>query len=133
MDPEGPPCPTGNRGSLQQYCSIGALARLSPLDPAELDSRAAAGDPEARAVWERYGQRLGQGLSSLLYVLSPRLVLIGGGLSAAIDHFLPAVWREVEQRVLPESREGLVIRRCALGNGAGRLGAARLALERFGG
>jgi glucokinase len=68
----------------------------------------------------------------LLYVLSPRLVLIGGGLSAAIDHFLPAVWREVEQRVLPECREQLVIRRCALGNGAGRLGAARLALERFG-
>jgi len=132
VDPEGPACPTGNRGSLQQYCSIGALAQLSPLDPAELDRRATAGDREALAVWERYGQRLGQGLSSLLYVLSPRLVLIGGGLSAAIDHFLPAVWREVEQRVLPECREELVIRRCALGNGAGRLGAARLALERFG-
>jgi glucokinase len=103
------------------------------LDPAELDRRASDGDAEARSIWERYGQRLGQGLSSLLYVLSPRLVLLGGGLSAAIDHFLPAVWREVEQRVLQESREGLVIRRCALGNGAGRLGAARLALERFGG
>jgi glucokinase len=133
VDPEGPPCHSGNRGSLEQYCSIGALAQLSPLDPAELDRRASAGDAEARSIWERYGQRLGQGLSSLLYVLSPRLVLLGGGLSAAIDHFLPAVWREVEQRVLPESREGLVIRRCALGNGAGRLGAARLALERFGG
>jgi glucokinase len=133
VDPEGPPCHSGNRGSLEQYCSIGALAQLSSLDPAELDRRASAGDAEARSVWERYGQRLGQGLSSLLYVLSPRLVLLGGGLSAAIDHFLPAVWREVEQRVLPESREGLVIRRCALGNGAGRLGAARLALERIGG
>jgi glucokinase len=132
VDPEGPVCHSGNRGSLEQYCSIGALAQLSPLDPAELDRRAAAGDPAALAVWEQYGRRLGQGLSSLLYVLSPRLVLIGGGLSAAIDHFLPAVWREVEQRVLPECREQLVIRRCALGNGAGRLGAARLALERFG-
>ena len=132
VDPEGPPCHSGNRGSLEQYCSIAGLGRLSPLDPAELCRRAAAGDGEAMAVWEQYGQRLGQGLTSLLYVLSPRLVLIGGGLSAAIDHFLPALWREVEQRVLPESRDGLVIRRCALGNGAGRLGAARLALERFG-
>jgi glucokinase len=132
VDPEGPPCHSGNRGSLEQYCSIAGLVRLSPLDPAELCRRAAAGDGEAMAVWEQYGQRLGQGLTSLLYVLSPRLVLIGGGLSAAIDHFLPALWREVEQRVLPESRDGLVIRRCALGNGAGRLGAARLALERFG-
>jgi glucokinase len=132
VDPEGPPCHSGNQGSLEQYCSIAGLGRLSPLDPAELCRRAAAGDGEAMAVWEQYGRRLGQGLTSLLYVLSPRLVLIGGGLSAAIDHFLPALWREVEQRVLPESRNGLVIRRCALGNGAGRLGAARLALERFG-
>lgn len=62
-------------------------------------------------------------------MLTPELVLIGGGLSAASDHILPAVWREVEQRVLPESRQGLEIRRCALGNGAGRLGAVRLALD----
>jgi glucokinase len=33
--------------------------------------------------------------------------------------------------VLLPSREGLEIRRCALGNGAGRLGAARLALDRL--
>ena len=74
---------------------------------------------------------LGQGLSSLLYVLTPELVLIGGGLSGASDYFLPAVWQEVEQRVQAASREGLTIRRCSLGNGAGRLGAARLALQRL--
>lgn len=129
VDPEGPPCHSGNRGSLEQYCSITGLGRLSPLDPAELDRRASAGDAEALAVWARYGRWLGIGLSSLLYVLTPELVLIGGGLSAASDHFLPAVWREVEERVLPVSRNGLEIRRCALGNGAGRLGAVRLALE----
>jgi len=83
-------------------------------------------------VWQAYGRLLGVGLSSLLYVLTPELVLIGGGLSAASHHFLPAVWRQVEQRVLEVSREGLVIRRCALGNGAGRLGAVRLALDRLG-
>ncbi|MFN4867262.1 MAG: ROK family protein, partial [Cyanobium sp.] len=60
-------------------------------------------------------------------------VLIGGGLSAASHHFLPAAWEEVERRVLAVSREGLRIERCALGNGAGRLGAARLALERLDG
>lgn len=133
VDPEGPPCRSGNRGSLEQFCSIGGLARLSPLDPRELCRRADAGDSEALAVWQAYGRLLGVGLSSLLYVLTPELVLIGGGLSAASHHFLPAVWREVEERVLAVSREGLVIRRCALGNGAGRLGAVRLALDRLGG
>jgi len=132
VDPDGPPCRSGNRGSLEQFCSIGGLARLSPLDPRELCRRADAGDTEALAVWEAYGRPLGVGLSSLLYVLTPELVLIGGGLSAASHHFLPAVWREVEERVLAVSREGLAIRRCALGNGAGRLGAVRLALDRLG-
>ena len=132
VDPEGPPCNSGNRGSLEQFCSIAGLGRLSPLDPRELCRRADAGDAEALAVWQAYGRWLGIGLSSLVYVLTPRLVLIGGGLSAATAHFLPAAWAELEQRVQAESRAGLELRCAALGNGAGRLGAARLALDRLG-
>ncbi|WP_398318963.1 ROK family protein [Vulcanococcus sp.] len=132
VDPEGPPCNSGNRGSLEQFCSIAGLGRLSPLDPRELCRRADAGDAEALAVWQAYGRWLGIGLSSLVYVLTPRLVLIGGGLSAASAHFLPAAWAELEQRVQAESRAGLELRCAALGNGAGRLGAARLALDRLG-
>ncbi|MFM7314831.1 MAG: ROK family protein [Cyanobium sp.] len=132
LDPAGPPCRSGNRGSLEQHCSISGLERLSPLAPRELSRLAADGDAEALAVWERYGQLLGIGLSSLIYVLTPQRVLIGGGLSAAFPHFLPALRRELEERVLAVSREGLEILPCALGNGAGRLGAARLALLRLG-
>ncbi len=131
VDPAGPACNSGNRGSLESFCSIKGLARLSPLPPLQLRQRAEAGDPEALAVWQAYGRLLGLGISSLLYLFTPELVLLGGGLSAASPLFLPAVWAEVEQRVLAVSREGLRIERCALGNGAGRLGAARLALERL--
>ena len=133
VDPDGPACNSGNRGSLEQFCSIAGLARLSPLSPQELLQRADAGDRDAQAVWQAYGRWLGIGLSSLLYVLTPELVLIGGGLSAASAHFLPAVWQEVERRVLWPSREGLRITPCALGNGAGRLGAAWLARQRLSG
>ncbi|NQV11303.1 MAG: ROK family protein [Cyanobacteria bacterium] len=132
LDPAGPACNSGNRGSLEQYCSISGLGRLSPLDPAELCRHADAGEGEALAIWAEYGRLLGVGISSLIYVLTPELVLLGGGLSGASHHFLPALWREVEQRVLPESRQGLQICRCALGNGAGRLGAAKLARDRLG-
>ena len=131
VDPEGPPCNSGNRGSLEQHCSIAGLRRLMDRDPQTLDQLARAGDPEALAAWRDYGRWLGVGLSSLIYVLTPQLVLIGGGLSAASDHFLPSALAEVEQRVQAESRRGLIIRRAQLGNGAGRLGAARLALERL--
>ncbi|MCP9882552.1 ROK family protein [Cyanobium sp. Alchichica 3B3-8F6] len=132
IDPDGPACNSGNRGSLEAFCSRRGFDRLSSVDPAELCRRADAGDADALAVWQSYGRLLGIGVSSLLYVFTPELVLIGGGLSGASAHVLPAVWSEVEQRVQAVSREGLTIRRCSLGNGAGRLGAARLALERLG-
>ena len=133
VDPEGPACNSGNRGSLEQFASIGALRRLSEREPREMGRAAAAGDPEALAVWDRYGSSLGVGITSLVYMFTPQLVLLGGGLAGAAPHFLPALRREVESRVQAVSREGLRIEACALGNGAGRLGAARLALQRLGG
>jgi glucokinase len=132
LDPEGPPCNSGNRGSLESFCSIRGLGRLSPLPPDELNRRADAGDAEALAVWQRYGARLGHGISSLVYLFTPELVLVGGGLGGASRHFLPAVWEQVTTRVQPTSRDGLRIAPAALGNGAGRLGAALLAAQRLG-
>ena len=125
----GAACNSGNRGSLESVCSLAGLARLSEREPRQLVAAAAAGEPEALEVWRRYGVRLGQGLSSLIYLFTPELVLIGGGLSAACPYLLPAAQAEVERRVLPVSREGLRICRAALGNGAGALGAARLAFD----
>ena len=133
VQPDGPACNSGNHGSLEQYASIAALRRLCDREPLQLSALADAGDSEAIAIWSRYGSRLGVGVASLVYLFTPQLVLLGGGLSGAIHHFLPAVQDEVDARVQEVSREGLKILPCALGNGAGRLGAARLALQRLGG
>ena len=129
--PDGPDCNSGNRGSLEQFASITGLKRLSGAEPSSLAMAASAGDCQAQAHWEHYGQLLGTGISSLVYMFTPQLVLVGGGLAGASEHFLPAVRREVSTRVQAVSREGLQIKACALGNGAGRLGAARLAIERL--
>jgi len=133
VQPDGPACNSGNHGSLEQYASIAALRRLCDREPLQLSALADAGDPEAIAVWSKYGSRLGVGVASLVYLFTPQLVLLGGGLAGAFHHFLPAVQDEVHARVQEVSREGLRILPCALGNGAGRLGAARLALQRLGG
>ena len=129
--PEGPACNSGNRGSLEQFASITGLQRLGADDPAALAAAASRGDQEALAIWDRYGELLGTGISSLVYLFTPQLVLLGGGLAGASAHFLPAVRREVMSRVQAISREGLQIKACALGNGAGRLGASRLAVQRL--
>jgi glucokinase len=92
---------------------------------------AATGDQSALAAWHRYGALLGCGISSLIYCFTPQRLLIGGGLSAAFPYFAPALKAEVQRRVLAPSREGLAILPAALGNGAGRLGAARLALNKL--
>ena len=131
LNPEGPDCNSGNQGSLEQFASISGLGRLSAEDPAVLAEAASRGDAEALTIWREYGRLLGIGITSLVYVFTPQLVLVGGGLAGASAHFLPAVRQEVAQRVQAVSREGLCIEACALGNGAGRLGAARLALQRL--
>ena len=131
LDPSGPPCNSGNHGSLEQHCSIAALKRLSGLEPAALAERAAQQEQTALAHWQTYGRHLGMGIASLAYLFTPERVLLGGGIAGALPYFRPALEQELQQRLLPVFRQDMVILPCALGNGAGRAGAARLALDRL--
>ncbi|MBE7380906.1 MAG: ROK family protein [Leptolyngbya sp. SIO1E4] len=131
LDPQGPPCNSGNSGSLEQHCSVQAVRREMGCEPGKLAAQALMGDERAIAYWQQYGRYLGAGLASLIYVLTPEAIILSGGMSAAADLFLPTTWAEIEQRVLPSSREGLQILVAELGNQAGVAGAARLALQRF--
>ncbi|MEB3313425.1 MAG: ROK family protein [Cyanobacteriota bacterium] len=131
LNPDGPSCNSGNRGSLEQYCSVQAIQRTMGLTPAALYDLARAGDRQAIVFWQHYGAWLGAGLTSLIYVLTPEAIILGGGISAAWEFFLPATRSEVEKRVLPSSREGLQILIAELGNRAGMVGAARLAWQRL--
>ena len=86
-------------------------------------------DPSALKFWEDYGKIIGTGLATYIYIFTPEAILIGGGVSASAEYFLPSAWEEVEKRVLPSSREGLKLMVAKLGNDAGMVGAAKLAWE----
>lgn len=131
LNPQGPPCNSGNNGSLEQYCSVRAVQRQTGSDPGKLAAQALMGDAQAIAFWQQYGRDLAAGLASLIYVLTPEAVVLGGGISAGADLFLPSTWQELEKRVLPSSRENLQILVAELGNQAGMTGAARLALKQL--
>ncbi|MBO3457772.1 ROK family protein [Aetokthonos hydrillicola Thurmond2011] len=131
LNPDGPICNSGNRGSLEQYVSVTAIRRRTGTDPAELAVLAKAGDTGALNFWQEYGRDLGIGLTSLIYVLTPEAIIIGGGVSASAEFFLPFVKAEIEQRVLPTSRMGLQILAAELGNSAGIVGAAKLAFSKL--
>ncbi len=129
VDFNGPPCNSGNRGSLEQHASAQAIRRRMGMEPRELAELAMAGNEAAIAFWQQYGRELAAGITSTIYVLAPQAVIIGGGICGACDLFLPTLKTEVERRVKPTSREGLEIAIAALGNLAGMAGAARLAWQ----
>ncbi len=131
LNPDGPPCNSGNQGSLEQYTSVQAVRRRTGLEPHQVAAKAAAGDLEAISFWAAYGRDLGAGLASLIYIFTPEALVIGGGISAGAQWFFPAMEAEVNRRVLPSSREGLQIVVAELGNQAGMAGAARLAWQRL--
>lgn len=129
LNPDGPLCNSGNQGSLEQYVSVQAIRRSTGLEPEELGHRAKTGDPQALEFWQNYGRHLGIGLTSLIYVLTPEAIAIGGGVSASAEFFFPAVEAEINRRVLASSRSGLQLLRAELGNQAGMVGAAKLAWQ----
>lgn len=130
LNPDGPECNSGNRGSLEQYVSVTAIRRRTGLEPAELGALAKAGNSDALTFWQSYGKDLGAGLASLIYILTPEAIVIGGGVSASAEFFFPDAQAEIERRVLPSSRMGLQLLSAELGNQAGMVGAAKLAWDK---
>ncbi|MBE9223430.1 ROK family protein [Cyanobacterium stanieri LEGE 03274] len=129
FNPHGHPCNSGNKGSFEQHASATAIYRDTGKKPSEWGELAKKNDPQALQFWQDYGKTLGTGLATYIYIFSPEAILIGGGVSASAEYFLPSAWQEVEKRVLPSSREGLKLMVAQLGNDAGMVGAAKLAWQ----
>jgi glucokinase len=129
FDPDGHSCNSGNNGSLEQFLSGQAIRRITGKEPKEMGELAAAGDRSALEFWNNYGRNLGIGLTSIIYILTPEVAIIGGGISASAQYFLPAAHREIERRVMETSRPKFKLIAAQLGNQAGITGAAKLALE----
>jgi glucokinase len=129
FDPDGYPCKSGNNGSLEQFLSGQAIRRITGKEPAAMGELAAAGNQSALEFWNNYGRNLGIGLTSIIYILTPEVAIIGGGISASAKYFLPAAQQEIDRRVMATSRPKFKLIAAQLGNQAGITGAAKLAWE----
>ncbi|GAA4302648.1 ROK family protein [Compostibacter hankyongensis] len=87
--------------------------------------RAAAGDPEAIAMYAEMGAHLGNAIKTILYTFDPDLIVVGGSVSRAWPYFSGKMWERVHTLVYPRSAGQLQIRVSALEN-SGILGAAAL-------
>jgi glucokinase len=152
IDMHGPEC-QGNcpgRGCLEAFASgnaIGAAgeeaARAAPdsalgrrlADGLEITGGlvtelAHDGEEGALAVLEEVGARLGAGLTSIVNIFNPEVVVIGGGAVAAGDLLLEPARRVVAERALPPCREAVRIVPTHFGDESGMLGAGLMALDR---
>ena len=85
------------------------------------------GDELALEVFRRMGVYLGIGLASLVNLLNPEIIVIGGGLSNGWALFEQHMHQQVIERAFPLPARTVKITRAECGDDAGFLGAARLA------
>ena len=82
-----PACYCGRHGCIETYLCGPALTRDhalrtgEALEPAQIDRRAASGDPACEATLQRYEARLGRALAGVINILDPQVIVLGGGLS----------------------------------------------------
>ena len=96
----GPECYCGRRGCIETFLSGPALARSyiaaggAARTAAEISARAGAGEALANRTLERYEERLARALGSIINVLDPDVVVLGGGLSniGRLYERVPKLW-----------------------------------------
>jgi glucokinase len=132
--PGGPACGCGMNGCLESVASASAIGRryaeLSGVAGAaafDVAARAAAGEALATAVWKDAVEALADGLLTAQALYDAGIVVLGGGLAEAGEALLAPLRTALDRRVTFH-RLPLVVR-AELGDNAGCLGAALLALD----
>jgi glucokinase len=131
----GRPCVCGKRGCWEVYASGNALGRLAReqlgLSGEAATTAAMRGDVEALVLLTEYAGEVALGLGSLVEILDPEIVVIGGGLVEVGDALLAPIRSALPGFVYSwEHRKPTPVVAAQLGERAGAIGAALLAAER---
>ncbi|MDP2320731.1 MAG: ROK family protein [Acidobacteriota bacterium] len=126
----GPACYCGRAGCIETFLSGPALARDyaasggEGVSAAEVAARAAAGEPRAMAALARYESRFARAVASIINVLDPDVIVLGGGLSNIERLYanVPALWSPF----VFSDRVATRLIRAAHGDSSGVRGAAWL-------
>jgi len=126
----GPSCYCGKRGCNETWLSGPALGRIyaemtgALLEPPQIAERAANGEKQAVALFESWLDRFARALASIVNILDPDVIVLGGGLSN-----MAALKRDLNQRIAPyvfSDRADTTIRNAVHGDSSGVRGAAWL-------
>jgi fructokinase len=96
----GPPCYCGKRGCIETFLSGEGLreayGRSNAPTALAIATAADAGDARAAAAVELYSERLAKALASVINIVDPDVVVLGGGLSNIESLYarVPVLWRD---------------------------------------
>lgn len=138
---DGPVCRCGGRGCLEALASGGAIARryrdrvraagherATPDRVHEILALAAAGDPDAVAVWDQALDALVVSFAQITGIIAPDAIVIGGGMSLAGEALLGPLRERLDARLTFHRRPQIVA--AELGDNAGLIGAVLFARAR---
>ena len=134
IDPNGPRCGCGGRGCFEAYASgtnfaIAGQAQGFASGEA-IVSAARHGDKVALELVNQEAAYLGYGFASLMHLYNPQRIIVGGGVSKALDLLMPGIQAQINDVAMPAFR-GTEIVSAQLGDNCGLIGAARLAMESY--
>jgi predicted NBD/HSP70 family sugar kinase len=126
----GPRCGCGKDGHIEAFLSGPGLARDlrrvtgEQLEPSQILARAGAGDYDCEAALARYEERLARALASVINLLDPDAIVLGGGMSNAerLYRSVPELWG----RHVYSDSVATPLLKAKHGDASGVRGAARL-------
>jgi predicted NBD/HSP70 family sugar kinase len=128
-------CTCGNRGCVGALASGSAVARQLAADGTQAGGArdvvalVKQGHPRATHHVRESGRVLGEALASVVSVLAPTAIVVGGEMAEAREPLLAGIRETVYQRSLPLATRELQILTSQLGPRAGIVGAATMAIE----
>ena len=144
---DGELCTCGNRGCFERYASATAIIREARKavashpesaimakcggDPEKINAKividsAKEGDETGKAVFDGYVKGLAHGLVSIINILDPEVIVLGGGVSMAGDFLLDAVREAMKPYIFYKTMPYARVELARLGADAGIIGAALL-------
>jgi len=126
----GPQCYCGQQGCLETFLSGPGLAydyyqaTGEQRTALEIEQLAQSGQKAAHACLQRYMDRLARGLASIINVLDPEIIVLGGGLSnmSLLYQQVPLLW----QNYVFSDRVDTQLKPAQYGDSSGVRGAAWL-------
>ena len=143
----GPICGCGDTGCLEAFASGPAIVAMAQeyikggkstkfremaaaeggeITPYMVAKAAEEGDPVAKRIFEIVGEYIGIGLTSVINLLNPEKVIIGGGVAESGELLLAPIRKTIKERAMVVSGNAVEIVPAQLGNSAGVIGASML-------